>query len=98
MMKFEVVTSKPSAPLTCPFKLSTVLSMSMKDWHSKLDDFLKFNEYQILRGYGAVKKKTADRTAAAEFAKFKPIQDANYKSDFDRAVEQISATGKLPSN
>jgi len=70
--------------------------MSMKDWHSKLDDFLKFNEYQILRGYGRVKKSTADKTAAIEFAKFKPIQESNYKSDFDNAVNQIKTKGKLP--
>ncbi len=71
--------------------------MSMKDWHSKLDDFLKFNEYQILSGYGQVKKKMADKTAVAEFVKFKPMQDANYKSDFDEVVGQITAKGKLPS-
>ena len=70
--------------------------MAMKDWHSKLDDFLNFNEYQILRGYGRVKKTTADKTAAVEFTKFKPIQDDSYKSDFDKAIETIKSTGALP--
>lgn len=70
--------------------------MSMKDWHEKLDEFLKFNEFQILRDFGKVKKSIADKTAIREFKKFKPIQNAEYKSDFDKAVEEIQATGKLP--
>ncbi len=71
--------------------------MSMKDWHEKLDDFLKFNEYQILSNFGKVKKSVADKIAAAEYEKFKPIQDADHKSDFDKAVEEIQARGMLPS-
>ena len=72
--------------------------MSMKDWHTKLDDFLRFNEYQILSNYGAIKKKTAVAYAALEYDKFKPIQEAEYMSDFDKAVETIKATGSLPKS
>jgi len=72
--------------------------MSMKDWHEKLDDFLRFNEYQILSNFGRIKKKTADIHADMEYKKFKPIQDAEYKSDFDKAVEKIQSDGKLPKN
>ena len=71
--------------------------MSMKDWHEKLDDFLRFNEYQILSNFGKIKKSSADKIAAAEFKKFKPIQNENYKSDFDRAITEITTKGKLPS-
>lgn len=70
--------------------------MSMKDWHTKLDDFLRFNEYQILNNYGSIKKKTADAHAALEYEKYKPIQEAEYMSDFDKAVETIKKTGSLP--
>ncbi len=66
--------------------------MSMEDWHEKLDDFLKFNEYQILRNFGKVKKSTAEKHAKGQFKKFKPIQDAAYKSDFDKVVEKVSST------
>lgn len=69
--------------------------MSMKDWREKLDDFLKFNEYQILENYGSVKKALADRLAIVEFRKFKPIQEAEFKSDFDEAVSQIKVSGKI---
>lgn len=70
--------------------------MSMKDWQEKLDDFLKFNEYEVLMNYGNIKKTIADKTAVVEYKKFKPIQDLEYKSDFDKAVEQIRSTGSLP--
>ncbi len=69
--------------------------MSMKDWKDKLDEFLRFNEYQILQNYGNIKKSTGDRFAADEFAKFKPIQDADYKSDFDSVVQTVSVRGKI---
>lgn len=67
--------------------------MSMKDWHEKLDDFLKFNEYQILQNFGKIKKSSADKTAAEEFERFKPIQDSEYMSDFDQIVEDIQKSG-----
>ena len=67
--------------------------MSMKDWHEKLDDFLKFNEFEILRDYGSVKGRSAKRISEAEFEKFKPIQNENYKSDFDKIVEDVKSKG-----
>lgn len=68
--------------------------MSMKDWTEKLDDFLKFNEYQLLQNYGKIKKSIADSHAGLEYEKFRPIQDKNYKSDFDTAVEMVRAKVK----
>lgn len=70
--------------------------MSMQDWVEKLESFLEFNEYEILRDLGKIKRTTADKLAAGQYEKFKPIQDAEYISDFDKAVETIRLTGKLP--
>lgn len=70
--------------------------MAMVDWHQKLDSFLKFNEYQVLQNYGTIKKDLADKLAIEEYKKYKPIQDKEYMSDFDRAVETIKTTGSLP--
>ena len=71
--------------------------MSMADWHERLDDFLKFNEYQVLQNYSTVKKEIADKLAIDEYKKYKPIQDKEYLSDFDKAVETIKTTGSLPT-
>lgn len=71
--------------------------MSMQDWIDKLDNFLKFNEYEILQNFGSITREIADEFAKEEFKKFKPIQDTIYKSDFDKVVEQIKTTNRLPN-
>ena len=72
--------------------------MSMDDWKEKLDVFLKFNEYEVLKNYGSIKKQTADSLVKIEYDKFRPIQDIEYKSDFDKTVEVIKKSGKLSNN
>ena len=65
--------------------------MKMKDWQKKLDAFLKFSEYEILTNAGKVSHEVAKELASEEYAKYKPIQDKNYISDFDREVKKLSA-------
>jgi hypothetical protein len=65
--------------------------MKMKDWQKKLDAFLKFSEYEILTNAGNVSHEVAKELASGEYAKYKPIQDKNYISDFDREVKKLSA-------
>ena len=62
-------------------------AMSMNDWAERLDKFLEFNEYQILHGRGRVSRKAAE-FVKNEFEKFKPIQDKNYKSDYNKFEEK----------
>lgn len=63
-------------------------AMSMKDWAERLDKFLEFNEYQILNGRGKVSRKAADEFVKTDFEKFKPVQDKNYKSDYNKFEER----------
>ncbi|QIA06424.1 virulence RhuM family protein [Draconibacterium halophilum] len=72
-------------------------TMKMSDWVVKLDTFLTFNEYDLLKDSGKIRKAVADQFAEREYKKFRVIQDREYVSDFDKAVEQIKTTGKLPS-
>ena len=71
--------------------------MTMKDWAERLDAFLKFNEYNLLNNAGKVKKDEADTFAGNEFIKFRVIQDKEYKSDFNKVMDDIMETQKLPS-
>ena len=64
-------------------------AMTMKDWVKKLDDFLKFNEREILHHKGKISKKLADAKADEEFVKFKTEQFKNYESDFDRCCKSF---------
>jgi len=63
--------------------------MSMKDWAERLDQFLEFNEYNVLEGKKTVKMFDARQKAFEEYEKYKPIQDKIYKSDFDCFLEEF---------
>src|SRR3989339_288732 len=68
--------------------------MYMKDWVSKLDAFLKFNERQILSDSGKVSHEVAEALALEEYDKFRKEQDRNYVSDFDLEVKKLLRKGK----
>jgi len=71
--------------------------MKMTDWISKLDAFLKFNDYDILTNAGKVSKELAEAHAVKEYGKFRINQDIEYVSDFDKVVNDIKNTGLLPN-
>ena len=70
--------------------------LTMKDWAEKLDGFLEFNAYDVLENYGRVRRDVAERHAVCEYEKFRVVQDRQYKSDFDRVVDDIKVKKKLP--
>ena len=65
------------------------IPMKMADWIQKLDAFLQFNEYQILKDAGKVRHDVAIRLAEKEYEKFRVVQDKNFESDFDKEVKKI---------
>lgn len=71
-------------------------AMKMTDWVQRLDSFLQLNEYDLINDAGQVSAKVAKQIAEKEFEKFRVIQDKTFVSDFDRVVEGIKTTGKLP--
>ncbi|SFD08366.1 Uncharacterized conserved protein [Chitinophaga sp. CF118] len=73
---------------------SRQISMKMTDWISRLDAFLQFNEYQILKDAGIVSHAVAIKLAEKEYEKFRIIQDENFESDFDREIQKITTSPK----
>lgn len=69
-------------------QVSHQIPMKMEDWISKLDAFLGFNEYHILTDAGKISAAVAKKLAEAEYAKFAPLQDQNYISDFDNEIKK----------
>ena len=63
--------------------------MSMEKWAIKLDSFLEFNEYELLKDKGKISKVDAENKANLEYEQFRVIQDKEYKSDFDKMIENI---------
>jgi hypothetical protein len=70
-------------------------AMTMQDWATKLDDFLRFNGYPVLENHGSVQRTTAEKQAFQQYEKFRVVQDKEYKSDFDKVLEAVQARKKL---
>lgn len=61
--------------------------LSMKDFAASIDEFLKFNRYEILDGHGRVSHVTARQKAIDEYKEFNKHQ--KLISDFDREIKKI---------
>lgn len=73
------------------------IPMKMADWVKKLDSFLQFNEYQILKDSGTVSHEVAKDLAEQEYDKYRIVQNQLYESDFDKEAKKIvdkSSSGK----
>lgn len=70
------------------------IPMRMTDWVAKLDAFLAFNEYDILRDAGKVSHAVAKALAEKEFDSFRVIQDRAFESDFEREASRIVGKAK----
>jgi hypothetical protein len=67
----------------------------LKDWQAKLDDFLRFNDREVLDGSGHVSKREADSLAAAEYEVFAARRRALLESEGERQqIEQIEEAAK----
>lgn len=65
---------------------------TMEQWTEFLDQVLKLDARELLTNAGKISKKVADRFAREEYKKYRPIQDAQYVSDFDRFSAAASRT------
>lgn len=70
------------------------IPMKMADWVQKIDAFLQFNEYKILKDAGKVSHEVAKKLAEKEYEKYRVIQDRNFESDFDKEVKKITPPKK----
>ena len=65
------------------------IPMTMQDWATKLNAFLKFNERELLDHPGKVSAEVAKAFAESEFEKYRIVQDQRFESDFDRAIKKL---------
>lgn len=63
--------------------------MKMQDWITKLDEFLKLSEKQVLIGPGKVSAKKAEEVAKREYNLYKKAEDKKYISDFDKMAKKL---------
>ena len=70
------------------------IPMRMKDWGDKLDAFLQFNDYSVLKNAGSISADIARKLAEEQYDKFRVVQDKNYESDFDKEIKRLK--GNIP--
>ena len=70
------------------------VAMRMKDWIDRLDAFLQFNDYSVLKSAGSITAEIAKKLAEGEFEKFRVNQDEKYESDFDKEVKRLKGDSK----
>jgi len=73
------------------------IAMTMKEWVTKLDGFLTFNEYAVLQDGGQVSAEIAKKLAETQFQQFRVVQDKAYESDFDALLKTLEEK-KKPDN
>ena len=67
----------------------------LKDWETKLDEFLRFNERDVLTHKGSVRKKTADAHAQAEYEQFAERRRILREAEGERVnLEALEAIAK----
>jgi hypothetical protein len=64
--------------------------LKMQDWAERLDLFLQFNEYELKKDAGKISHEIAAQLAEAQYSKFRVNQDKEFKSDFDKLLEDVS--------
>ena len=70
--------------------------MSMADWLHETDRFLTNNRRDVLEGKGRISREAAMKKVSGIYAEFRKKQDADYISEFDRAMERYLKGGDKP--
>lgn len=65
-------------------------AMHMADWEEKLNQFLQFNDREVLQNFGTVKREVAEALAVAEYEKY----DAHRKMIETADVDELSNSVK----
>lgn len=72
-------------------------AMYMRDWVTKLDDFLRLSERDILTHAGSVSHEAALAKAEAEYEKFRALEQAKpsrVERDFEKVVKEVKRLEK----
>lgn len=72
--------------------LEDEILLGMQDFATSIDEFLKFNRYEILEGYGHITQIEAKKKAIDEYKEFNKHQ--KIVSDFDKEVKKIQGEQK----
>ncbi len=67
----------------------------LREWETRLDDFLRFNERNVLPDAGTVSREAADTKAAEEYERFAARRRAHIEADAESdSMKQLEDTAK----
>lgn len=61
----------------------------LRDWQSKLDQFLEFNDREVLAGAGMLSKKAADEKACSEYVEFEKKQRLLKEAEGEKDIASL---------
>lgn len=61
----------------------------LRDWQEKLDQFLKFNDRDVLKGTGTISQKIPDDKAQAEYEHFAEQQRRLKEAEGERDITEL---------
>lgn len=70
--------------------------MTMRDWITKLDEFLKLSEHELLDHAGNISAEQAKAKAELEYSRYRTLMDAQPRlvdADFTEAIKKLPAKG-----
>lgn len=70
-------------------------TMTMKNWISKLDEYLVLLGKGVLKNAGRTRAKEAEEKADQEYETYKRDQDKSYISDFDKVVKKLKSKKRI---
>ncbi len=66
----------------------------LRNWQDKLDQFLQFNDREVLQDAGKVSKKMADEKAQAEYSQFAEQQRRLKEAEGEKDIVELLQWGK----
>ena len=69
-------------------------AMHMADWEAKLNQFLQFNDREVLQNFGTVKREVAEALAVAEYEKYDAHRKMLEATDVDKLAEAVQKIKK----
>ncbi len=77
------------AIISVGYRVNSVRATQFRQWATKLNAFLQFNEKELLTDAGKVSHAIAKTFAENEFEKYRIRQDAMFQSDFDKLIDKM---------
>lgn len=68
----------------------------LRDWQLKLDQFLQFNDRDVLQDAGKITKKAADEKAQTEYVQFAEQQRRLKESEGEKSIADLLPWSKKP--